>query len=267
MTASPKQLIAANWKSNQRWDSCVEFVERLRKRLPALFNLAQEPAVDVLICPPFPYLALLGSLLEEAAVFLGGQDVSRFSGGAYTGDVSAEMLTDLECDYCIVGHSERRGVFGDDDQIVAQKLEQLQAVGLVPVLCVGESLDIRDAGAAREFTLNQLAVLHDLLLQFEPDQLVIAYEPVWAIGTGRNAEAADAQEMCAAVRNWLAGNLSDDFAGSVPILYGGSVKPENAADYFRQPDIDGALVGGASLNADSFSQLIEGCQGATGGRI
>jgi len=257
MPASPRPLIAANWKSNQHWEGCVEFIAQLQERQPELFDLDQEQAVDVLICPPFPYLALLGSLLEDAAVFLGGQDVSRFAGGAYTGDVSAGMLADLECDYCIVGHSERRNVFGDDDQVVGQKLEQVRAAGLTPVLCVGESLDVRDAGSAHDFTLNQLNSLRVQLRQFEPDQLVIAYEPIWAIGTGRNAQGADAQDMCSAVRSWLGEMLGGEYAAQVPLLYGGSVKPENAHDYFLLDDVDGALVGGASLDAASFAKLIE----------
>jgi len=257
MTASPTPLVAANWKSNQRWDDCLTFVQELQQQLPAAFKLDQEPPVDLLICPPFPYLALMGMLLEEASVYLGGQDVSRFGGGAYTGDVSAGMLADLECDYCIVGHSERRNVFDDDDIAVADKLARLAEEGLVPVLCVGESLEVRDAGRAREFTLNQLAVQQEQLGQLEPDRLVIAYEPIWAIGTGRNARATDAQEMCNAIRGWLAVNLGRNYADAVPILYGGSVKPDNAGEYFGQPDIDGALVGGASLNAASFSQLVQ----------
>jgi triosephosphate isomerase len=257
MPAFPRPLIAANWKSNQHWDGCVEFIAQLQERQPELFELDQEQSVDVLICPPFPYLALLGSLLEDAAVFLGGQDVSRFAGGAYTGDVSAGMLADLECDYCIVGHSERRNVFGDDDRTVAQKLEQLRAAALTPVLCIGEPLKVRDAGSARDFTLSQLSALREQLKRFEPDQLAIAYEPVWAIGTGRNAQPADVQEMCAAIRDWLAEALGDEYARQSPLLYGGSVKPENASEYFVQEDINGALVGGASLEAASFAKLIE----------
>lgn len=256
MTDSPKPLLAANWKSNQRWEGCVEFVAKLQERQPELFDLDQQVAVDVLICPPFPYLGLLGSLLEDAAVFLGGQDVSRFDGGAYTGDVSAGMLADLECDYCIVGHSERRNVFGDDDQIVSQKLAQLREQGLTPVLCVGEPLKIRESGKARDYTMQQLTAQYEQLVRFEPDMLVIAYEPIWAIGTGRNAHAADAQEMCNAIRGWVAVNLGRQYADVTPVLYGGSVKPDNARDYFAEPDVDGALVGGASLDADSFSVLI-----------
>lgn len=255
MTTKPTPLIAANWKSNQHWEGCVEFINELKELLPEQFDLGNEPPVDVLICPPFPYIPLLGMLLEEATIYLGAQDASRFGGGAYTGDVSAAMLSDLECDYCIVGHSERRNVFGDTDETVGLKILQLIEQELVPILCVGESLETREAGRAKEFTLGQLDALKTELGRLEPDRLVIAYEPLWAIGTGQNAEPADAQEMCAAIRDWLSGNLSG-YEQSVPVLYGGSVKPDNAADYFSQADIDGALVGGASLKANLFAQLI-----------
>jgi triosephosphate isomerase (TIM) len=248
-------LLAANWKLNQDWESCQEFVNRLQELLPDYFDDDEEPAIDLLICPPFPYLPLLGSLLEEAVVFLGGQDCSRFNQGAYTGEVSAAMLTDVGCDYCILGHSERRHVFGDTGAQIAERLGQVRAAELLPILCVGEKLDVRDAGRAVEYTLGQLDEVKEELRQFQPGQLVIAYEPVWAIGTGRNAEPQDAQEMAAAIRGWINDTLGAEYARSVSILYGGSVKPENCAAYFAAADIDGALVGGASLSADSFAGL------------
>lgn len=260
MTIARTPLIAANWKSNQRWDTCVDFATELKELLPEQFDLDSEPPIDVLICPPFPYIPLLGMLLEEATVYLGSQDVSRYTGGAYTGDVSAAMLADLECDYCIVGHSERRNVFGDTDETVAEKLLRLYDEGLVPILCVGEPLEVRDAGQAMDFTLGQLDAVCSQLRRFDPDRLVIAYEPLWAIGTGRNAEAGDAQEMCSAIREWAAAQLGTAHAEATPVLYGGSVKPDNARDYFSQTDIDGALVGGASLKADKFAKLVKICQ-------
>jgi len=250
-------LIAANWKCNQRWDDCEAFVAGLQAHLPDMFDPDLDPAVDLLVCPPYPYIALLGTLLEEAAVYLGAQDVSQFGDGAYTGSVSAGMLEDLDCDYVIIGHSERRGVFGDSDELVGEKLAAVQQAGPIAILCVGEPLDVREDGRAEEYTLAQLTAVKDQLHRFEADQLVIAYEPIWAIGTGRNASAADAQEMCAAVRRWVGAELGSHYADSVPVLYGGSVKPDNAAEYFAQEDVDGALVGGASLKADSFAALVE----------
>lgn len=254
MSASRTPLLAANWKCNQLWTDCERFTEQLQAELPQFFAPNAEPGLDLVVCPPFTYLPLLGTLLENAAVYLGGQDVSRFDGGAYTGDVSAAMLSDLECDYAIVGHSERRGVFGDTDEIVALKLRRAREAELVPILCVGEALAVRDAGRAVEFTLGQLDAAFEELRHCMADALVIAYEPIWAIGTGRNAEPGDAQQMAAAIRGWLANKLGA-VADQVPILYGGSVKPDNAAAYFELSDVDGALVGGASLKASSFAAL------------
>ena len=255
-------LLAANWKLNQDWESCQQFVERLAALRSDHFDPDLEPVIDLLICPPFPYLALLGSLLEDAVIFMGGQDCSRFTQGAYTGEVSAAMLNDVGCDYCIVGHSERRQVFGDTGAIIAERLAQVRKAELLPILCVGESLETRDAGKAIEFTLGQLEEAVEELRQIPAGHLAIAYEPVWAIGTGRNAEPADAQEMAAAIRGWFKDKLSEEHAQQSLILYGGSVKPENCAGYFKAEDIDGALVGGASLNADSYAELAEALEQA-----
>jgi triosephosphate isomerase len=259
MNSERTPLVAANWKANMDWDSATEFIDKLRLELPDFFDLELEPEIDVLICPPFPYISLLGTLLEEASIYLGGQDVSRFEGGAYTGDVSAAMLGDLECDFAIIGHSERRNSLGDTDAVVAQKLAQAREEELVPVLCIGEALDVREAGNAVSFTLGQLDALKAELARFGADRLAIAYEPVWAIGTGKTAAPQDAQEMAAAIRGWLKDNLSAEHAAQTPVLYGGSVKPDNAREFFAQPDIDGALVGGASLDANSFAELINMC--------
>lgn len=252
-------LIAANWKANQRWEDCEAFIVALQRLKPELFELDEDPPVDVLICPPYPYIPLLGTLLEEAAIFLGGQDVSRYKDGAYTGDVTAGMLEDLECDYCIVGHSERRSVFGDSNEIVAGKLARLWDEDILPVLCIGEALDVRKAGRAVEHTLGQLDAVKSELHRLSAGRLVIAYEPIWAIGTGENAEPTDAQEMAQAIRGWLRDMLGSDHTKATPVLYGGSVKPANAGEYFAQQDIDGALVGGASLEAESFAALIDLC--------
>jgi triosephosphate isomerase (TIM) len=257
MHAERAPLLAANWKLNQDWESCQQFIERLQALRPDYFDDDVEPVVDLLICPPAPYLALLGSLLEDAVVFLGGQDCSRYAQGAYTGEISAAMLNDVGCDYCILGHSERRHIFGDTGAVIAERLAQVRAAEMLPILCVGEPLAVRDAGQAVEYTLGQLDEVLAELRQFDPGHLVIAYEPVWAIGTGRNAEPADAQAMAAAIRGWLKDKLGAEQAALALILYGGSVKPENCAGYFAAADIDGALVGGASLAADSLVGLAE----------
>lgn len=250
-------LLAANWKLNHDWESSQEFIDELRELCPEHFDEDEEPELDLLICPPGAYLGLLGGLLEDSTVFLGGQDVSRYNEGAYTGDVSAHMLADVGCDYCIVGHSERRNVFGDTDEMVSDKLARLREAELLPILCIGENLEVREGGRAVESTLGQLEAVKGELKQIPPGMLVIAYEPIWAIGTGKNAEPGDAQEMAAAIRGWLKQHLGAAQGAQALILYGGSVKPDNCAGYFAAEDIDGALVGGASLKAESFAKLAE----------
>ena len=258
-------LLAANWKQNHTWAAVEQYVEQLRPLLFGYFpsdtsNDEEEDAelpLDVLLCAPYPYLALLGGMLDTAHIYLGAQDVSRYSGGAYTGEVSAGMLGDLGCDFCIVGHSERRWQLGEDDGIIAAKLTHLAAEEIMPILCVGEQLAQREAGEAERFTLGQLDAVAGPL-QLLPE-FVIAYEPVWAIGTGRNATPEDAQAMAGAIRSWLADKLGPEVAAATHILYGGSVKADNIADYLAAHDIDGALVGGASLEAASFAALHSAC--------
>jgi triosephosphate isomerase len=268
MHESRTPLLAANWKQNHTWTSVEEFIAALKPLLPDYFPEPQagQPEgadedvalpLELLICAPHPYLALLGGLLDEAHIYLGAQDVSRFAGGAYTGEVSAAMLGDLGCDYCIVGHSERRWQMGEDDATLAHKLAHLAAEEIVPILCVGEQLDVRDSGGAADYTLTQLTAVKTQLEAFP--ELVIAYEPVWAIGTGRSASTADAQEMLQAIRGWLGRELGNSLAGQTHLLYGGSVNAENIADYLAQPDCDGALIGGASLTAAGFAALQQAC--------
>ena len=256
-------LIAANWKCNQRWDDCEAFVAGLQAHLPDMFDPDLDPAVDLLVCPPYPYIALLGTLLEEAAVYLGAQDVSQFGDGAYTGSVSAGMLEDLDCDYVIIGHSERRGVFGDSDELVGEKLAAVQQAGPIAILCVGEPLDVREDGRAEEYTLAQLTAVKDQLHRFEADQLVIAYEPIWAIGTGKVPTIEQITEVHDFIRDALVKRYGDE-GNAIRVLYGGSVKPSNAAEIFAVENVDGALVGGASLKADDFSPIVAALEAAKG---
>jgi triosephosphate isomerase (TIM) len=257
MHAERTPMLAANWKANQGWEDCERFVTQLKARLPLYFEEDSDTELDAVVFPPYPYLTLLGGLLSEANLFVGAQDVSRFAGGAYTGEVTGKMLSDTGCDYAIVGHSERRHQMGETDAIVAQKLLRLREVELTPLLCVGEPLAEREAGRALSYTLGQLDAVAAELKQHEPDALILAYEPVWAIGTGKNAQPADAEEMALALRKWLKDKLGREHALRCPILYGGSVKPENIASYVAIEDIDGALIGGASLKADSYAALIK----------
>jgi triosephosphate isomerase len=242
---------------HQHWDSCGAFAARLRELLPEYFSEEFEPLVDLALFPAQPYLSLIGSMLQDSVVFLGAQDVSAHKEGPFTGEVSAEMLADVASDYCIVGHSERRFHAGETSPVLALKLKQLRVAEIIPVLCVGEGAVERDAGLAAQFVIDQLDSLAEELKETTPDTLVLAYEPIWAIGTGNNAEPASAQEMAAYIRQWLASTLGAAFADQVPVLYGGSVNPGNIQPYLEQPDIDGALIGGASLEADSFAAMAQ----------
>jgi triosephosphate isomerase len=212
---------------------------------------------EVLVCPPYTALHALSSLLQESPIKLGAQDVFYEAQGAYTGAVSPLMLRDLGCAYVIVGHSERRQIFGEDDALINRKLRAALAHGLLPILCVGETKPQRDAGQAEQVVVTQL---HGCLAQVEAAalrEIVIAYEPVWAIGTGDTATPQDAQAMHATIRRTLANSYGQSAADLVRIQYGGSVKPDNVDELMAQPDIDGALVGGASLKADSFLRIVQ----------
>jgi triosephosphate isomerase len=228
----------------------VEIVEALLRGLGAV------PDREVVICPPFTALYPVRGLLSGTPIALGAQDVFSEAQGAYTGAISPLMLRDIGCRYVIVGHSERRQYFGDDDAIVNHKLRAALAHGLRPILCVGESKPQRDAGTAEQVVVAQVRAG---LMDVSADRLgevVIAYEPIWAIGTGDTATAADAQAMHATIRATLTELYSAELAQGVRIQYGGSVKPDNVDELMTQPDIDGALVGGASLKAESFLRIV-----------
>ena len=258
----PKQrrpLLAANWKQNLLWSDIEDYCAKLRTDLPAWFNEDEEPLLDFLICPPLCYLGLIGALLEDSHIFSGAQLVSTHSGGAYTGEVSAAMIADLGCDYVIIGHSERRSLFGDTDELISQRIRLAQTSELVPILCVGEDLETRREGRAESHVMRQLDAQQELMGSAVKNEFVIAYEPVWAIGTGENASEEDARRMAACIREWFSSKVSGEAADSVQILYGGSVKPDNIAAYVSQDGIDGALIGGASLKAVSMIEMIENC--------
>jgi triosephosphate isomerase len=239
-------LVLGNWKMNGNCQRSVALLHDLVGRL-ASFDRA-----DVGLCPPFPYIGQVVDLLADTFLAVGAQSVSAELDGAFTGEVSASMLADVGCRYVLVGHSERRALYGESDALVAQKYARVSEAGMLPVLCVGETLDQREEGAALGVVAAQL---HAVLSVCGVDSLLhaaIAYEPVWAIGTGKTASAQQAQEVHAHLRSIVAAQ-SEAVAERVRILYGGSVKGSNAADLFAMADIDGALVGGASLDADEFS--------------
>ncbi len=243
-------LIAGNWKMNGRREDIRALVAGIRER----FNAGAR--VELLVLPSFPYLDFVASTLEGSGIDLGGQDLSERDDGAFTGDVSAGMLLDCGCRYVLAGHSERRTLHGEDDQTVAAKFETALRAGLKPVLCVGELLEERDQGRTEEVVRRQLGAVVDRVGIAALADAVVAYEPVWAIGTGRTASPEQAQSVHAFIRSQLA-DESATIAGQVRILYGGSVKPDNAVDLFACDDIDGGLIGGASLQVDSFMAIAE----------
>ncbi len=243
-----KQLIAGNWKMHTTLKEALELAEGT-----AAAADAQEKA-DVAVCPPFVYLEAVAKRLAGTSVAVGAQNVFHEDKGAFTGEVSPDMLLDVGCSMVIIGHSERRHIFGETDEAVNKKVLAALRKGLVPILCVGETLEERESGSTSEVVRRQVtAGLRDVAVN-DPASLVIAYEPVWAIGTGKTATPEQAQEVHALIR----GILKDELAlpEDIRILYGGSVKPENASSLLCQPDVDGALVGGASLKADSFKDII-----------
>ncbi len=247
-----KPIIAGNWKMHKTGPEAV----RLAKQVKVL--LADASGVEVVVCPPFPALYAVSEVLRGSELALGAQDVFWEEEGAFTGEVSPGMLKDAGCLYVIVGHSERRHILGETDEMVARKVRAALRGGLRPIVCVGETLAQRRAGETKAVVEGQLRSAVRGLELDDPARLVIAYEPVWAIGTGENATGEQAQEVAAWIRQALADELGADAAQAIRIQYGGSVKPNNIAEFLRQPDIDGALVGGASLDASSFAQIVKG---------
>ncbi|HEY6424807.1 MAG TPA: triose-phosphate isomerase [Pseudonocardiaceae bacterium] len=259
----PRQpLIAGNWKMNLNHLEAIALVQKLAFALPEKYFAK----VEVTVLPPFTALRSVQALIEgdKLLVRYGAQDLSPKDAGPYTGDVSGPMLAKLGCSYVVVGHSERREHHDEDDGVVGSKARAALRNGLVPILCVGEGLEIREAGGHLEHSTGQLRAALKGLTAEQVRTVVVAYEPIWAIGTGRVATPSDAQEVCGALRAALADKYGAEVAGDVRVLYGGSVKSSNVADLVVEPDIDGALVGGASLDADEFAKL---CALAAGGPL
>ena len=246
-----RNIVAGNWKSNELFSQADELINDIAEGLREFDNTD----VDVIVCPPFPYLELVGDASEDVEFFVGAQNVSKFDNGAFTGEVSAKMLQSMNIDYCIVGHSERRKYFNETNQDVAEKVNKLLESDINPIVCVGESLEQREAGTHFELIRSQVS---EGLFHLDCEQIkrtVIAYEPVWAIGTGKTATKEQAQEVHAFIRAMLAEKYSDDLAQEVSILYGGSCNAKNARELFAQTDVDGGLIGGASLKAADFIEI------------
>jgi len=240
-------LVAGNWKMHGTRAGVADLIEDVRQ------GMATVGGTQVAVCPPFVYLSEVSHLIAGSAIALGGQDLCPETGeGAYTGEVSGAMLQDVGCSYVIVGHSERRALYGDSDDVVARKFCAAQAAGLTPILCVGEQLEERESGDTEAVVARQLdAIMAQDGGVIALAKAVIAYEPVWAIGTGRTASPEQAQQVHAFIRGRIAEH-DPAVAGKVQILYGGSVKAGNAAELFAMADIDGGLIGGASLDAEQF---------------
>ena len=249
MTRIP--LIAGNWKMYKTVAEATDLVQGL------LRGLGDTAGREVLICPPFTALAAVGPLVDGTPVRLGAQNMHYEAQGAFTGEVAPPMLTELGCRYVIVGHSERRQIFGESDELIGRKLRAALSHGLRPILCVGETKPQRDSGNAEGVTLGQVRACLAGVTAAQMREVVVAYEPVWAIGTGDTATPADAQAMHAAIRGALTELFGAETASGVRIQYGGSVKPDNVDELMAQADIDGALVGGASLKADSFLRIVQ----------
>jgi len=245
-----KPLVMGNWKMYKTVEQAREFAERLGQLSAKLGSGA-----DYAVCAPFTALHILRVMLPTQ-VKLGAQNVHFEDEGAFTGEVSASMLAEFNTDYVLVGHSERRLIFGEGDDWIARKVKAVLNHGMTPVLCVGETLEQRDANQTLDIVRHQLAAGLAQLSQQDMGRCVIAYEPVWAIGTGRTATADQAEEVIADIRSWLQTTVGDK-AQDMRILYGGSVKPANIAELCAQPNIDGGLIGGASLDADSFAAMAE----------
>ncbi len=245
-----RPIIAGNWKLNKTIDQAVDFVVELQSLVDATGD------VEVVVAPAFTALSAVANALNNSSIGVSAQDLYWENSGAFTGEVSAEMIVDSGCSYVIVGHSERRQFFGETNQSVNQKVKAALESGLVPIVCVGEMLEDRESEKTKKVVTNQLVDGIDGLSKTDILRIIIAYEPVWAIGTGKTASPDQAQEVHSLIRSVIATSYSDQIAESVRIQYGGSVNPSNAAELLSKPDVDGALVGGASLDADSFAEIV-----------
>ena len=248
------RMIAGNWKMNKTYTEGVELAEGLASELKDGTG-----SVDVVVCPPAVDLKGVSEVIEQkkAPFALGAQNVYWEESGAYTGETAPDMLTNVGATYCIIGHSERRGYFHETDEEINKKAKALMAHGIVPISCCGEPLEVREAGKHVEFVVDQIKKATEGLEITDPSKYVVAYEPIWAIGTGKTATADDAQEVCGAIRKTLAEIFGQETADGIRVLYGGSAKPNNVAGFLEKEDVDGALVGGASLKADSFAAMVK----------
>ena len=246
-----KTVIAGNWKMNKLASEAKPFVEELRAAMP------KTKTCESVLCVPFPIIPAMAKVMRDSRLAFGAQDVSAHESGAYTGEVSAAMLADLGVKYCIVGHSERREYHAESDSLVNTKAKALLAAGITPIICVGESLEQRERELTMEYVAYQVKAALAGMDAREVKKCVIAYEPIWAIGTGRTATADQAQEVCAAIRKVVGELYGEDAAKALTVQYGGSMNAKNAEELLSKPDVDGGLIGGASLKADQFAIIVD----------
>ena len=256
MTKFRKKIIAGNWKMNKSVAESKDLAADIKR------DLAECIDVDVVLCPPFTSLSSVADVVENTCIKYGAQNMHWEASGAYTGEISAGMLRSIYCHYVILGHSERRSYFGESDEVVNKKVKAALAANLIPIVCVGELLEERKAGTHKEVVKTQVELSLAGISSDDLKKVIIAYEPVWAIGTGEVATPEQAQEMHAFIRSVIAGMADEDTAQAVRIQYGGSMKPGNAAELLAQPDIDGGLIGGAALEARSFVEIVRCAQKA-----
>jgi len=245
-----KKVIAGNWKMNNDLNESQDLVSKI------INGLGNDTKCDVIVCPPFTSLNEVSSLIKNTPVKLGAQNLYFEDSGSFTGEISAAMLKSIGCEYVIIGHSERRTIFGEPDDVINKKIQRALKHNLNPIFCVGELLEQREDGTTMEVVKNQILTGLKDITPAQLSEIIIAYEPVWAIGTGKTATPEQAQEVHAAIRELIVENFSEDVADNLVIQYGGSVKPDNAGELLSKKDIDGALVGGACLKADSFLGII-----------
>ena len=246
-----RNIVAGNWKMNLGFEQADDLVNLIAEKLDEV-----ETETIVIVCPPYPYLELTSDLASESNFYAGAQNVASFDNGAYTGEVSAQMLASMNIEYCIVGHSERRKYFNESNQDIATKVNLLLKNGIRPIFCCGEVLEERETDKHFDIVKNQVIESLFSLTGEEILDVVIAYEPVWAIGTGKTATGAQAQEMHAYIRSLLTEKYGKEVSDEISILYGGSCNPKNAKELFANKDVDGGLIGGAALNADDFLAII-----------
>lgn len=246
-----RKVVAGNWKMNMNLSGTIELISVIKNELSK-----SDSKSEVIVCPPFTSLETAVTVVKNSSIKVGAQNMHYESDGAFTGEISADMLKSVGCEYVILGHSERRTLFGESDEMINKKVKKALSSGLKPIFCVGETLEERESNLTEKVVEKQVKNGLSGISESELSELIIAYEPVWAIGTGKTASPEQAQEVHKFIRNLISKLYSNNLADNLVIQYGGSVKPDNAEELFSQPDIDGGLIGGASLKADSFISIV-----------